>query len=300
MGTSGNLYCLNEATGSLLWSTTGSGSRAQAYDNGQIFILSLGGTLHAFNAATGASNWSIQLPSQDFTATPTATNGTVYAAGEGGAGLVYAVDEADGSIEWTGTVENGDQSSPAIDSGGVFVSYSCQDYDFSLATGALVWHYDNGCSGGGGKTEAVANGQVFDRENGGIVFSESSGAQVGSFASDRIPALNSTIECFLSSGTLTVKSVASGAVLWTFRGDGSLNSAPLIIDQTVIIGSGTGNVYALNATTGQQIWSGNAGALLPAPDEQNLGQPLTGFAAGEGYLIVTAGSTLTAWHIVGQ
>jgi outer membrane protein assembly factor BamB len=49
---------------------------------------------------------------------------------------------------------NGDTSSPAVISDGV--SYSCPNiYKFDPATGAVVWHYAPGCSGGGGKTPAL-------------------------------------------------------------------------------------------------------------------------------------------------
>ena len=56
-------------------------------------------------------------------------------------------------------------------------------------------------------------------------------------------------------------------MLWTFSGDGMLQSAPIVIDNAVVIGSGSGTVYALDAATGAILWSGSAGAAIPAPDE---------------------------------
>jgi outer membrane protein assembly factor BamB len=88
-------------------------------------------------------------------------------------------------------------------------------------------------------------------------------------------------------------------VLWSFAGDGHLVSAPIVIDNRVIVGSGTGNVCVLDAATGTQIWSGSAGAAISGPDEQGVSQPLAGIGAGEGYLIVPAGSVISAWHISG-
>ena len=75
--------------------------------------------------------------------------------------------------------------------------------------------------------------------------------------------------------------------------------APIIINQVVIVGSYSGNVYAVDAATHTQLWSGSAGAAITAPDEQNLVQPLTGLGAGEGYLVVPAGKVLTAWKLSG-
>ena len=34
---------------------------------------------------------------------------------------------------------------------------------------------------------------------------------------------------------------------------------------------------------------------IPAPDEQNVSQPLTGLAAGQGLLVVPAGNVLRAY-----
>jgi outer membrane protein assembly factor BamB len=72
-----------------------------------------------------------------------------------------------------------------------------------------------------------------------------------------------------------------------------------VIDDVVIVGLSSGNVYAVDPASGSQMWSANAGAPIARPDEQNVSQPLTGFGAGEGYLIVPAGNKLTAWHISG-
>jgi outer membrane protein assembly factor BamB len=297
MANNGNLYALSKTTGKSVWGPVYSG-RAHCYDNGQVFVLTLGGTLSSFNAATGAPGWSVQLPAQyEFSATPTAINGVIYISGAGEGGTVYAVSETSGALLWSQSVENGDQSSPTVTSDGLFVSYPCQVYSFNPTTGTTNWHYNGGCDGGGGKTDAYANGLLYDRE-GGTIYNALTGAQIGPFQGGRSPALGSMIGYFLN-GTLQAINLSSRSTLWSFAGDGNLVSAPLLIDQTVIIGSGSGTVYALDATTGNQIWSGSAGAAIPAPDEQNLSQPLTGFGAGEGYLIVAAGTRLTAWHIAG-
>ncbi|HEY3555055.1 MAG TPA: IPTL-CTERM sorting domain-containing protein, partial [Casimicrobiaceae bacterium] len=57
----------------------------------------------------------------------------------------------------------------------------------------------------------------------------------------------------------------------------------------------SGNVYAVDAVNGTVVWSANVGPLLPPPDEQNISQPLTGFGAGDGLLVIPAGNTVTAF-----
>jgi outer membrane protein assembly factor BamB len=306
MSNNGGLYALDKATGSLVWGPVNSG-RSHAYDRGKIFTLSLGGTLQSFDAATGQPGWSVQLPGQySFDATPTAVNGIVYAGGAGSGGTVYAVDETNGALLWTASVANGDQSSPAISKDGLFVSYPCQVYKFDPISGAPRWHYNGPCDGGGGRTTAYDSGQLYSRDLGsGTIFDAATGAQIGTFPGGRIPALSPNVAYiqdgyyFQGGGTLRAVDRTNQQVLWSFAGDGALSSAPLLIDQTVIVGSNSGTVYALDAASGQTLWSGSAGAAIPYPDEQNVSQPLTGFAAGEGYLIVAAGHRLTAWSIVG-
>jgi outer membrane protein assembly factor BamB len=112
-----------------------------------------------------------------------------------------------------------------------------------------------------------------------------------------IPAFSPDAGFFSSGGTLRREDLAGGSVAWSFAGDGKLSSAPIVIDGVVIVGSTSGNVYAVDAATGAQTWVGSAGAPISAPDEQNVSAPLTGLAAGEGYLVVPAGSSVAAWRI---
>ena len=57
------------------------------------------------------------------------------------------------------------------------------------------------------------------------------------------------------------------------------------------------NTRRFDANTGKQVWSITGPAAINAPDEQNVSQPLTGFAAAEGLLVVPAGTMLSAYAI---
>jgi outer membrane protein assembly factor BamB len=299
------LYALDKQNGNIVWGPVAiSGTylwSGHAYDHGKIFVVNVDGLLQSFDAVTGKPGWSKQLPNQYFfTAPPTAVNGLVYVGGAGTGGTLYAVDESDGNVVWTAGVANGDRSSPTVSSDGVFVSYPCQVTKFNPFTGLSLWQYSGGCSGGGGKTAAYANGLLYVRDsNDRQVFDAATGNQVGTFASSTIPAFSAETGFFQNAGTLRGIDLGTHNVQWSFTGDGMLVSAPIVIDGRVIVGSSSGNVYAVDAVTGAQTWSGYAGAPIAPPDEQNVIQPLTGFAAGEGYLIVPASGTLTAWQLSG-
>jgi outer membrane protein assembly factor BamB len=313
-----SLYALDEQTGDVVWGPVmiSGGYRwsASAYDHGKIFVINFDGLLRSFDAATGDPGWSKQLPGNQywFDSPPTAVNGIVYVGGSGSGGTLYAVDETNGNVLWTAGVANGQQSSPAVSSDGVFVSYPCQVYKFEPITGESLWHYSGPCQGGGGETSAYANGLLYVRdtilsqinnppspEPPGRIYDATTGTQVGTFNADPIPALGTATGFFLNGGALQAVNLVSHTVLWSFAGDGELVSAPIIINQVVIVGSRSGNVYAIDAGTGLEIWSRGAGSAIAGSFEGGLNQPPTGLGAGEGYLVVPAGNVLTAWKLFG-
>ena len=302
-GSGTTLYAIDLGSGATLWSkslSTTSPWSGIAYDAGRVFALDYDGQLTAFDATTGTTDWTEALPGQTaFSSPPTAANGIVYTGGAGSGGTLYAVAENDGSLLWTQSVENGDNSSPAVDGGSVFVTYPGPEfYAFNATTGASVWRYSSGDEGGGGRTPVVADGMVFARDftSSNVILDESAGTSDGTFAAGPAPAVGDGLALELSDGTLTaVNDHGTGSSAWTFTGDGDLDTAPLIVGSLVFIGSSSGNLYALNGADGSTAWSGDVGAAIPGPDEQNVSQPLTGLGAGEGTVVVPAGSTLVAY-----
>ena len=297
------LYALDAATGNTLWSQALGGTyyfSAAAYDNGQVFALNYDGLLRSFDASTGAQHWSVQLPGQSaFTSPPVASNGVVYTGGAGSGGTLYAVGETTGAVSWSQPVVNGDHSSPALSGNDVYVSYSCPNvFAFDRTSGASLWSSTPSCSGGGGRTAVLNGTSLYVRDlissPPGYVLNSANGAGLGRFAAGPAPAFAGTTGLFLSGSTLTAQNTGTGAILWTFAGDGSLDTAPIVVNGDVYVGSSSGNLYALDLGTGNQVWSANAGASIRAPDENNAVQ-LTGLGAGEGYLVVPAGTHLTAF-----
>ncbi len=222
----------------------------------------------------------------------------VYAAGAGSGGTLYAVDEATGALLWTQGVMNGDNSTPAVTADGVYVTYPCTTYDIRPATGELIWNNNAGCEGGGGETPVVAN-QLdyspidFPSYNGDI-FNAETGTNDGSYVASTPPAFTTTMDYFLQSGTLQGILLSNNTVQWSFSGDGQLAGAPIVVNQYVFIGSSSGNLYALDGTTGTQVWNVNLGAPI---DYSVTELPFTGLAAGDGLLVVPAGTKVTAYTL---
>jgi PQQ-like domain len=102
---------------------------------------------------------------------------------------------------------------------------------------------------------------------------------------------------FLKGGTLRALASGSNMVLWSFTGDGTLNTSPILVNGYVIIGASSGAVYGLDATTGAIVWQVNAGAALQAGAGWDAGLQLSGLTAGDGLLVIPAGTTVTAYSL---
>jgi outer membrane protein assembly factor BamB len=309
------LYALDQASGQTLWSQTlplGWQRANAAYDNGRIFVTgtnpvccAAGGVTLSYAADSGTLLWRTDLPWEyATTAAPTAANGVVYVSGSG-AGALYAVSEDDGRILARQPVQYGDQSSPALSDGAVFVSYACnQAYGFAQTTLAPLWHYSGPCSGGGGKTTVYSGGRLYTRDFfGSLVLDAASGSLLRTYEPERTqiyaPAVDSTSLFATFPGQALHAESLDGTPLWTFTGDGQLNTTPLIVnsgtDRFVIVGSWLGRLYALDAGSGHEVWSTDVGAPISGADEQNASEPLAGLAAGQGVIVVPAGKTLSAY-----
>ena len=296
------LVALDQQTGRTLWGPVELGGfypRANATAEGdRVFASNTSGLLRAFDAATGTQKWSTQMPGQYFfSSPPTARDGLVYLGGAGGGGTVYAVDEKDGRVVWTGPVANGDQSTPAVGDREVYVSYACnQAYGFDRATGALRWHSSGPCEGGGGKTVALAGGAVYTRDYyGNLILDAADGHQKGTYASRPIPAFDA-LRAFITADTrISAQLLADGATAWSFGSSAApIDLAPIVVGAQVVTGSSSGQLYVLDAATGALL-STRVLAGLAAPDEQNVSAPLTGLAAADGMLFVPAGPRLVAY-----
>ena len=305
------LYALNAADGSTLWSYSLTGSyywSTLCYENGRVFALNYDGLLRAFDGSTGSLIWSRQLPGQySFSSAPTVFQGVVYVGGSGSGGTAYAVSADNGNVLWTTPVSNGSNSSPAVSADGVYLSYSCLNvYKLNPGNGSTIWHTTPNCSGGGGKTPVLYNNRVYAREvssNTDWIFDSQTGGTINTFVSKSAPAFSGNMGFFLngpkyfgSYGTLEGRDVNTNLVRWTFAGDGHLQSSMLVVNDYVYVGSDLGKLYAVEAATGTPVWSTTAGTNIPYVDEQNVSQPLTGFAAAEGILVVPTQTTLVAYE----
>ena len=297
-----SMYALSVQTGSVLWGpvdipgTSPFKWGSHAYDNGTIYVLGSDGVLRTFDATTGKPGWFVYATSNSWTSisSPVAKNGVVYVANEAGVG---AYDQKNGNLLWLSRSIGNAGFTPAITEDGVVASAGCDLGKFDLRTGALLWRHNGPCSGSSSSAIAYSNKKVFVAglgEHG--IFDATTGTKIKDLPIITLPALANATAYTIQLGTLSAIDVASQIGQWSFSGDGKLISAPLVISGTVLIASETGNVYALDASTGVQVWNGNAGQPIRAPYFFDI-YPTSGLGAGEGYLVVPAGNRLTAWRL---
>ena len=298
------LYALDEANGATLWGPVDLGGAYgwsnAAYDSGRVFAVNVDGVLRAFDAASGSLLWAKQLPGQSsFDSPPTASGGVVYVVGAGLGTTLYAVDEQDGTVNWSVLFDDGgNDSSPAVTSTGVFVAFSCNNvFDFSPQDGSLIWFHSGPCTGGGGSTPVLFGGRlhVGDSLREKLMFDAPTGAVLGTFPPGPPPAFSGSTGFFLTGSILRARDAYSGAVRWSFTGDSTLISAPIVNNGYVYIGSSSGKVYALDGSTGANVWTGNLGAAVQTT-ESPVTRPHTGLGAGDGLVVVPASTLLVAFE----
>jgi outer membrane protein assembly factor BamB len=257
----GHVYAVDAATGKLAWKfRTGDVVHASpAYADGAVVIGSWDGRLYSLDAASGAQRWVFQAGvdplihnQQGFQSSAAIVDGTVYVGCRDG--HLYAVDARTGIAKWNvDTAGSWVVGSPAVSDGRVW---------FATSDTALMQVVD------------AATGQPTQPP-------QSTHAYV--FASPTIAG--DTVLVGVLNGTLQVREKAGGALLWQFRTDasranrgwvlgadesfnsallfasswadasaegtrrqesvGSIFSTPLVVADTIYVGSADANVYAL-------------------------------------------------------
>ncbi|AOT02554.1 outer membrane protein assembly factor BamB family protein [Arthrobacter sp. U41] len=245
------VHAVEQSTGKKLWSykvpSSVHGSIAVA--EGTVYVPTLRGTLFAVDTATGQLKWQ-----HDPEPAPAGFNQRTYGYygvtvadgkvlypyqtrhGEAKTGLLLALDTKTGQRVWASAMSGSTMSdgTPAVADGRVYVGSQTADrvLAYDLKTGARLWQSGAELGGWQDGIPAAANGKVFIGSNNGII----------------------------------ARDGATGATLWTYRSPnpslingGATPAAPTIRGNVVYMGFPSGEVAALDATTGSVLWT----KLLP-------------------------------------
>src|ERR1700752_2315660 len=291
------LHALNGTNGATDWGPIEIGANAAtAYESGRVFAVNGSGLLRAFDATTGAQQWTRQLGGQSFTSPPTAVGGTVYVNGYS---TLYAVNAQDGTVKWSAPNVGSEYSSPAVTPTAIYITNACEAYALSPTTGSIIWRTTSSCFGSFGRTPVFYNSRVYIRDNdiGNVALDAGTGIPVADVPAGPAPAFHGSTGFFLNvfPRVLEARDIFSAAVKWSVTGDGTLSSGPMGVNGTVYIGSTSGKLYALDENTGANVWTGTVGAPV-TPEGQGIFFPLTGLGAGEGLIVVPASNLVVAFQ----
>lgn len=298
VGGGSQVLALDAGTGAVLWGPVArAGVANAAYADGRLLVTSgatiTTQTIEALDPATGNVLWSTIPPGYMFTAPPVAAGGLVYAKN---GGELTEFEVSTGTQTWQLGV-GGTTGTVAVTVDGVYASTSCATLQQEPTSGEILWQMGLGCSSDGGITPVVATGVMyapFQGQFSGNQYDAHTGSLLGSFTGSYSPALTAASAYTVSSFVLNATTRSNNQPMWSFTGDGALNTSPIVVNNYVFVGSSGGNLYALDAQTGAQLWTQNLGAPIQTANQAN-GTMYSGLAAGDGLLLVPAGTKVTAY-----
>jgi outer membrane protein assembly factor BamB len=317
------LDAYEEQTGRRVWSYESNETAIyMALDGERLFTDGIGKGVAALQAATGKVLWTRPEPRSE-PIPLTASEGVLYFTDDTIGATLYAVSEASGRMLWREYyfVESGGFT--LAGGGRVYVmggpgnGVGASGWAFSASTGESFWAggSEYGTYAGCSWSSQFSEGHLLDAPCGvegtenpeGLVVNADTGASEGRYMSgpQNMPVLDGEeviglVEQFSdgrrewtlkSPATLTAQNYKTGQTLWSFDGDGKLDSGVVRINNDVYVGSESGELYAVDLQTGKEVWS----MKMPTgftPEETDEGFK-TGMATNGETLAVVAGNSLT-------
>jgi len=230
----GTVYCIDKANGNLRWKTTVPDIpctfRATAIAaNGKVYI---GGGLNFYclDAANGKVLWTHKIPFGPTDSSAAYCDGVVFFCGS--LGTLYALEAATGKEIWN-FVEGhgGTHSSPSVSDNTVCISNGNTLYALNAGTGTKKWSYAS-------KDQLVSSAAIWGKKAYILTFSLADGKQ------------NKTATCYCID-------LESGNVLWQHKFAETVDvlQMPVISDGILYFGDDSGNVQALDASSGEVIFN---------------------------------------------
>jgi outer membrane protein assembly factor BamB len=256
---------------------------------GMVFVSSIDGVVHAYDATTGAFQWATDAGSELY-GTPAVGDGRIFV--ELGGDRLYALDADTGEILWN-TNAGWNAHSPAY-SEGVVYSYGMQNlFAVDGSTGATLWSFGTNCGGCADSQPTVADGRVYA---GGFTFYALDAASGDLLWSQVAPTNYSTGAVaegvvYVGADKLYAYDAVTGATKWSLTGTDSFTySSPAVADGVVFAAAGD-EMLAVDAATGLQLWQVTTDFIETSPAVAN-GVVYVGTNAGRLLALDTASGDL--------
>jgi outer membrane protein assembly factor BamB len=275
----GTVYCFEETTGNLRWSTrvtskTNAAISTPAVSSGYVFIFSSGdGSLYRLDALTGSLNWTYKLPGKNTTLNAQyidhpilVYNGEVFFGAPNR--VFYCLNETSGELVWRYETQLGLTYDYGICGGASAVD----DEVYFGANDGYIYAMDlNGFKNGNdGVWQSEQNSSNLD---GDVLWKFNVGDSIcstptvyGNYVYMTVGVPNSSIInnniykiiCFNRN---------TGSVVWDYKTGNHIVSSPAIAENRVYFGSLDGKIYSLGTDTNTTQWTPRltTGEVLSSP-----------------------------------
>lgn len=253
----GVLHAVDAQTGAERWTFTVGGTfnaspvAFPAVDGDTVYVGASTGSLFAVDTASGKQRWNVTTGGS--LTTPLLTlDGLVYAGSADG--NFYAFDGKSGEERWRAAIGRVTSSGPAADGGVLFVASDDGTlYALDLTTGKERWRYSAGTKL---KTLVAADGLVYATGDASdlIAVDVKTGVERWRFTEtgNTSPTVHDgTVYAAFNNNDVAALDAETGNIIWQTRVKGS---SSLVIAGELVYGVADTGLFALDATTGNQLW----------------------------------------------
>jgi len=280
--TEGYLYAVNVTTGAKIWDfLIGADANSPSVAHGKVFITSKSGNVYAINMYTGVEEWIKSLGEEAGFGAPLIVGSRVFVNGNH---TVFAFNEAVGVNLYSEALPHITSIAPLTYDNGLIVSVALRGTEIGLdgfevldgmgrfwvtvAPTEVELLRIGATIGGGGKTfvanvDLDGNSSIFGLNEFGIRDWE---CQLDG-VTEASPAFAYNTVYIPTSNSVYAFDAENGTVKWSRPLDGEYSvSSPAVADGKVYFGLDNGYVYALDAFTGDIVWSYKTeGAVQSSP-----------------------------------
>jgi outer membrane protein assembly factor BamB len=317
------LYAINPATGLQLWKfiTGGAVRSTPSVSAGHVYFGSYDGKFYALDALTGYLIWSFQTDGEhmrrkqglfgwtpstmmmddffDFMlSSPVADDSSVYFGS--GDGNIYALWKSSGLVKWSYKTGDVVHSSPALAQGKIICgSFDGYLYCLDATTGTELWKFKSGIDPSGMMMGIQASPMIYDstvyigcRDANFYAVNINTGKQRWAIGNSGAWVISTatiadSIVYFGNSDQVLMRAVkaTNGKQIFSFNTKAYPYSSPATTKKGLYFGTMSGFLYALDRTTGAELWHFQTDASKQKidsilvggrPDWSVLAQRLTG------------------------
>lgn len=238
--------------------------------NGKIYLLSIGQTVRAYDAATGNPVWSRKLKSDKPRDKVAQGGGVAFADGRvyvsSGFGFLAALDGETGKEIWRTAANAPFSTAPTVSGGRVFASTNDSELlAFDAQSGAVLWTY-----------QAIAEpARVLASSSPAVTLD----AVVAPFASGELVALSPA-----NGRRLWVDALTRSGRLTSLSAINDVAGRPVIVDGSVYAVSHSGVMASVDLRSGQRVWA------------KGVASTQTPYVVGDVAFVVSIDSELVAFN----